>query len=424
MKKVKFAFVLLLSFILIAGTIFFASAASQTISVTPTAGEAGEYKIYNISVANLNDPVGANFTEVSLTIPAGFTVASSGTDTGVTPTNPSANVFVFTRSPDLIVNGTLGYFWFNATKNQTGESNITVGTLDTSSVANSTNVTITISDTIAPSLSFISPTPSDSSTIKTSYIQANTSADETGSGLKNITIYLYNSTSLIDSHTGTSSPFFYNFTSLNGGVYSLNATAYDNSNNLRSISARTITLNVTSCSPEWTCTWGECVNSTQSQVCTDPNNCGITAGKPTGTQACVSCVTSWACDEWTPAACSGGNQTRVCNDANECVSPEIETRDCVAGTATSTGTSEKSVFSSSFLFFVVLGVIILSVVGVIILLMRMKRKSASSDSNSNNGYMTYPPRGPFPPSSPPGYPNPPRVYPNQPQAYQNNPGTY
>ncbi|MGC8885393.1 MAG: hypothetical protein ACP5KK_02805, partial [Candidatus Nanoarchaeia archaeon] len=101
--------------------------------------------------------------------------------------------------------------------------------------------TFNIIDTIAPTITFIPLT--DSGTVYRTYIQANVSASDSHSGLKNITIYLYDSNgNLLSSQSSTSSPFFANFTSLSEGNYYINATAYDNFNNSASTETRQITI--------------------------------------------------------------------------------------------------------------------------------------------------------------------------------------
>jgi len=427
MKKGKAGFIFLSLSVLVIGALYFILAASQSVSITPATGESGASVLYNITLNNLNDS--ANFTQVVLTIPSNFTISSYNTSNATVTITNSSNVFTFAGNPVIVFNGTTGYFWFNAVTNQSGSYNITIKTTDdfvAAPATNSTNVTITISDTTLPTASFVSPTPSPSSSLNYSFIRANVTASDSGSGLKNITIYLYNSTrNLLGSHTGTSSSYFYNFTSLDDGTYYLNATAYDNANNLFSISAITLTINtstVSACTSNWTCGWSTCINNTRHKInCTDSNSCGYTA--PTSTQACVNCTTNWNCTAWTPVACaSGSNQTRICTDLGGCSQPTTESRTCViAGSSNALG-QKLPLFSSSTLFWVILGIIILSIAGVAFILMRMKKKSASSNSGDDSGYRSYTPRGPPPPSfPPPGYSNPPQSYPNNPQPYPNTP---
>ncbi|MEM2954772.1 MAG: hypothetical protein QW625_02375, partial [Candidatus Nanoarchaeia archaeon] len=103
-----------------------------------------------------------------------------------------------------------------------------------------------IVDTIAPTIHFVSPTETSGSIINRNYIQVNVTASDSGTSLKNITIYLYNSTgSLINSTNSKSSPLFANFTGLAEGLYYFNATAYDNSNNSNVTETRNVTIDIT-----------------------------------------------------------------------------------------------------------------------------------------------------------------------------------
>lgn len=424
MKRGKLEFVILSFFVLIA-VVSFASAAAQSASISPTTGQAGVYQLYNITLQNLDT---VSITMVNITSPVEVTgTVPVGTSTNANISAPDPQHLIFANlSAVLIAGGATGYFWLNATTSQVGIFNIDIYSMDSNnSTINSTSVTINISnttDTSGPIVVFVPPTNSTGSTLNTSYIQVNVTASDSSSGLKNITIFLYNSSRiLIDSSTSLTSPFFHNFTSLGEGTYYINATAYDTLNNMDFTSTRTIELDTgPSCITNWTCTWGECANNIQSQICSDLNSCGVTTGKPNGTQACVSCVTEWNCTGWAPVACSSGsNQTRICTDLSDCAEPTIETRTCVITSNANALGQTLPLFSSSFLFFGILGVIVLSIAGVFFALARMKKKSASSNSSSDDsGYTTYPPRGPPPPAfPPPGYANPPRVYPNQPQRY-------
>ncbi len=421
MKKrgLKFAVV---SFCILLSAIFlfnFVSSAAQAITIDASIGEAGEYKLYTISVTNLEAAI--TIPSMTVFIPGNFTVESYDTSSvGAAKTNPSSGLFNFTATP-LIAAGATEYFWFNMTTKGLGSFGINITTFDDASASASENETITISDTIAPVISFVSPTPADDSTINKPYIEVNVSVVETGSGLKNVTIYFYNATGAISSYTGTSSPFFHNFTSLADKTYSVDAVTYDYANHSNTLT-RTIEIDTAAlCTSSWTCEWSACVNGTQTKVnCVDANHCNISA--PTDSQACGACVTLWDCTEWMPVICSeDGNQTRTCDDLNNCTASTAETRECVLGSPSSQQGSQNksSIFSSSVLFFVVLGVIVLSVLGVVIALMRLKRKSTLRDfGNNNSGYKVYPPPGPpSPPSMPPGYPNSRPAYPNNPQAY-------
>jgi hypothetical protein len=93
------------------------------------------------------------------------------------------------------------------------------------------------------------------------------------------------------------------------------------------------------CTESWDCGtwsgWGTCSNSSQSRTrtCTDANNCGTTANKPSTSESrscgdvTPSCTESWSCGEYGAwgawGACQeNGTQTRerarTCTDANNC----------------------------------------------------------------------------------------------------------
>jgi hypothetical protein len=96
-----------------------------------------------------------------------------------------------------------------------------------------------IYDIANPTIQFVIPTDSSSAYINRSAIAANVSAND--ANLRNITIYLYNSTGLYSSANGTASLLFANFTGLRDGLYRLNATAYDNADNFNKTETRNIT---------------------------------------------------------------------------------------------------------------------------------------------------------------------------------------
>lgn len=441
MKKRSFVFALL---VLSLAVFLFNSISAQLMTATlnnpTTYGQDNQFQIYNITVNNTNSPSGINFTVVNLTASLSFLSSIASFNTSTNATNSSyigttTGTLTWTNNSvgGLIANGTVGYFWFNASVNQTGYFNITVTTLDTAGNTNSTNVTVLVNDTIAPAISFVPPTPP--TTINYSYIQVNVSASDFGTGLQNITIYLYNSTyGLLQSNSSTftagnySSVFFINYTGIADGTYYFNATAFDNASNSNSTALFGVTINTTatlSCNPHWTVTWGSCVNGIQSQIWTDSNNCGTTVGEPSSTnQTCVSnsgCVTNFNC---TVSSCINGTQTRTCVDVNNCSAEEVTQVNCSLGSSLTSPQSNSGGLSSSTTFYIVVGIIILGIVGVVFVLMRLKKKASSSNfggSNTNTGYKTYSPRGP---PGPPGYPQ--SMPPNQPQnpasqqAYQND----
>ncbi len=127
--------------------------------------------------------------------------------------------------------------WTGLTDNNyTYEVNIT----DTSNNENSTGIRHITLDTISPTINFTSPAESNGSYASRRYILVNvTSADL---NLKNITISLYNSTSLINSTATSFSPNYQNISVSYDGAFYINATAYDYAENSNSTETRSIII--------------------------------------------------------------------------------------------------------------------------------------------------------------------------------------
>ncbi|MFC1775096.1 beta strand repeat-containing protein, partial [Nanoarchaeota archaeon] len=112
---------------------------------------------------------------------------------------------------------------------------------DSSNVNVSETRSFTI-DTINPLIQFVSPTTA-SGNHSQNYIEANISI--TDNNLANITVYLYNGTSLVYRNTSLTSPYYINYAGLSEGTYSYNATVYDSAGNYNSTETRVVTLDVT-----------------------------------------------------------------------------------------------------------------------------------------------------------------------------------
>ena len=84
------------------------------------------------------------------------------------------------------------------------------------------------------------------------------------------------------------------------------------------------------CSESWSCSeWSVCTGNQQIRRCNDANNCGTAKNKPTEARGCISCDESWSCNAW--SACSNGVQTRTCSDTNDCgtsLNKPAETQTC------------------------------------------------------------------------------------------------
>ena len=128
--------------------------------------------------------------------------------TSLVQTNSTTSTYLFvnyTNLPD-------GYYYTNATS------------YDLAGNKNSTSTNTILLDLTFPQVQFIYPTTS-AGNYSQNYIQANLSFSD--SHLQNGTIYLYNSTSIVQQNTSTTSPLFVNFTNLPDGDYYLNGTSYD-----------------------------------------------------------------------------------------------------------------------------------------------------------------------------------------------------
>ena len=97
-------------------------------------------------------------------------------------------------------------------------------------------------DAMPPAIQFTAPADNSSAMVSRNFVQINVSASDSGTGLNNITVYLYNSTGLYNSTSATASPLFINWTGLPDGAYSINATAYDNANNSNDTETRNFTI--------------------------------------------------------------------------------------------------------------------------------------------------------------------------------------
>jgi len=205
----------------------------------------------NITVNNTDAEQNANITVVNITIPVSFTFDDNTTN----GTSLSASNYTFTinnrttswsNTTTYLINGSEAKnFWINATAPTPGTYNITVTTVNITS-SYSSNISVTVTDITAPSaISFQNQTPSTGVNLSQNYITVNISSTD-NVGISTIRLYLYNSTGLVNNTNSTSNPALINFTNLADGVYYVNATANDTSNNVNTSSGTlTITLDTT-----------------------------------------------------------------------------------------------------------------------------------------------------------------------------------
>ena len=74
------------------------------------------------------------------------------------------------------------------------------------------------------------------------------------------------------------------------------------------------------CNTNWSCSaWTSCNNNEQTRTCQDANNCNTNLGKPLILQACSTlptCNPYWVCSNW--QKCLNSTKIRTCTDRNNC----------------------------------------------------------------------------------------------------------
>ncbi|MCK4714663.1 MAG: hypothetical protein KAT35_03745, partial [Candidatus Aenigmarchaeota archaeon] len=201
----------------------------------PASVEAGSTnQQLNFSVNNTDSAY--NITQVNITIPAGFAFIAGSNSTTASDWafyNSSSNMtWENTTSSGLVENGTAQFFIFNVSVPPgTGDYNFTVTALDAAGAPNSTNVTITVNDTTAPNIDFISPTAvNGTESANKTYITWNVSVSENVSVCR-FEVNTTNQTGTV-VNASSSSYCYYNETGLSGNVTRCAfAHANDSSNN-------------------------------------------------------------------------------------------------------------------------------------------------------------------------------------------------
>ncbi len=153
----------------------------------------------------------------------------------VTSPDGISNVFNLT-------NFTGNIFEINYTNTESlGRYNITFLANNTDGYLNSTEKTFfLVAETIAPNISLIDPTQNSSTLRRFNNFIVNVSAQDPY--FRNISVYLYNSTTLLNTSSGITNPYSINFTNLIDGLYFFNATSCDLFNNCNFTETRNVTI--------------------------------------------------------------------------------------------------------------------------------------------------------------------------------------
>ncbi|MBI3334731.1 right-handed parallel beta-helix repeat-containing protein, partial [Candidatus Pacearchaeota archaeon] len=133
----------------------------------------------------------------------------------------------------------------NVTSLNSGDGSATwrVYANDTNGKVNSSTITFFVDSVIPPSISFVTPTET-TGTLFTTRNNTLINVSATDTNLANITIRLYNTTSLVNESFTTASVFYLNITNLSDGIYFFNATAVDTAGNTNSTETRNVTIDV------------------------------------------------------------------------------------------------------------------------------------------------------------------------------------
>jgi len=177
--------------------------------------------------------------------------SATSTKGGLITTNVSATPFYTNTTNPYNISLEAGQsqlvtFWVNATGagNSVYEFYAYANKTLTMSTSNQTNkLNITIQDLTIPRIELVSPTLQNG-TYAQNWIPVNASAIDTH--LSSVVVYLLNSSkAVINSSSSSTSPSFKNFTTLNDGIYYINASATDTGGNTNITETRRIILDFT-----------------------------------------------------------------------------------------------------------------------------------------------------------------------------------
>ncbi|MBI2545285.1 MAG: hypothetical protein HYW22_01640 [Candidatus Aenigmarchaeota archaeon] len=229
---------------ILAFTIFvgYAGAVPFNASVTPTSLNAGQTsQLLNFTIENNGS---ADVGQVNITLPSGFTYAGSSGTSASNYTFSSAPIGWSNISSTQLVSSSGGtqYFWLyvNTPTGSTGSYNFNVSVLDANGVFNSTNVPLSIVDTLAPTYTTNTTTPSSNATYAQNQDYWFNITWTDGIGLSKV-LFESNFTGSLTNQTmsNESSVFYRHLTDLSAGNYVWRVYANDTSNTFNSTSQLT-----------------------------------------------------------------------------------------------------------------------------------------------------------------------------------------
>lgn len=236
MRRAFFFLAFLLAFSLFFIPLGFALHVVQSLAGGTSLGSFNEdiSALYNFSIQNGDVALSANISQVNISFPASFSYMeqTAGASFSSYSFVTSSQTLSFSNITGLISAGTTQYLWFNLTAQTPGGFNFTISTTNASGTFYH-NLSVLVNDTTAPLLSFASPGYTTAINLTGASIAINTSASD-NSALDSITITLMSSSSsILNTSLGIAVPsHFFNFTGLDEGIYYLNISSNDSSNNI------------------------------------------------------------------------------------------------------------------------------------------------------------------------------------------------
>lgn len=234
MKRVSVFIFVFFFFALITGVV----ATPFTPTSSPTGTNAGQNsQLVNFSIQNIGN---ANITQLNITLPPTFTfTGTSGTTTSSPYTaSSSAPSWINSSSIGIVGDSATQYFWiYTNTPTTTGSYSFNVTTLDTNGVFNSSNVTFTLFDTLAPTYSSNTTSPSTNTTYAANQPYWINITWTDGVGISKVLLeHNFTGSSSVHNETmsNSSSVYYFNVTDLSAGSYLWRVYANDTNNTFNS----------------------------------------------------------------------------------------------------------------------------------------------------------------------------------------------
>ncbi|MDD5193924.1 MAG: hypothetical protein PHF67_05055 [Candidatus Nanoarchaeia archaeon] len=218
---------------------------------------------FNITINNSDLGPAANITEVNITLWGNFNFNLNTNDTDAKSVFSNTSTVLNWRNNTYVINGSARkYFWFNATATTPGTYNITITTVNGTAVYRN-NLSITVNDTIASTITLIDPADSTSATTTAYNFTFNVTDQST---ISNCSLIFDGSVINVltgINNTGGTMGMYNSSLSVAAHTWSVNCT--DSFNNQANSSSRTLTISAPAATttptsggggvaPEWTST--------------------------------------------------------------------------------------------------------------------------------------------------------------------------